>query len=106
MLEPGEAASLQKWIARHPRQINQQYGAFCATLLHVAAQWGREDIVDMLIAAGADVEASNKLDERPLNVAAQYGRPTVVKRLLFFFSSRRRHTRCSRDWSSDVCSSD
>src|SRR5205809_3260884 len=24
----------------------------------------------------------------------------------FFFSSRRRHTRCSRDWSSDVCSSD
>src|SRR5271169_5651973 len=26
--------------------------------------------------------------------------------LFFFFSSRRRHTRCYRDWSSDVCSSD
>src|SRR3712207_7434582 len=26
--------------------------------------------------------------------------------LLFFFSSRRRHTRYWRDWSSDVCSSD
>src|ERR1041385_6866619 len=25
---------------------------------------------------------------------------------IFFFSSRRRHTWCSRDWSSDVCSSD
>src|SRR5215813_8533076 len=24
----------------------------------------------------------------------------------FFVSSRRRHTRCGRDWSSDVCSSD
>src|SRR2546422_10536000 len=24
--------------------------------------------------------------------------------IFFFFSSRRRHTRCSRDWSSDVCS--
>ena len=24
----------------------------------------------------------------------------------FFFSSRRRHTRLVRDWSSDVCSSD
>src|SRR5690606_40915247 len=24
----------------------------------------------------------------------------------YFFSSRRRHTRFSRDWSSDVCSSD
>src|SRR2546429_516989 len=29
-----------------------------------------------------------------------------VTEKLFFFSSRRRHTRCSRDWSSDVCSSD
>src|SRR3712207_9585349 len=27
-------------------------------------------------------------------------------RCLFFFSSRRRHTRYWRDWSSDVCSSD
>src|SRR5271169_3885531 len=26
--------------------------------------------------------------------------------MFFFFSSRRRHTRCYRDWSSDVCSSD
>src|SRR5207247_7978658 len=25
---------------------------------------------------------------------------------VFFFSSRRRHTRSTRDWSSDVCSSD
>src|SRR5690606_40092437 len=36
--------------------------------------------------------------------------PLLVRsrRLLlpFFFSSRRRHTRFSRDWSSDVCSSD
>src|SRR5690606_16783714 len=27
-------------------------------------------------------------------------------KFFFFFSSRRRHTRFSRDWSSDVCSSD
>src|SRR6266513_3363446 len=26
--------------------------------------------------------------------------------LILFFSSRRRHTRSKRDWSSDVCSSD
>src|SRR2546422_5279277 len=31
---------------------------------------------------------------------------TTDRAMLFFFSSRRRHTRCSRDWSSDVCSSD
>src|SRR6266436_6852327 len=32
--------------------------------------------------------------------------PTIIEYVFFFFSSRRRHTRCSRDWSSDVCSSD
>src|SRR5690625_7265153 len=30
----------------------------------------------------------------------------ALHELLFFFSSRRRHTRWPRDWSSDVCSSD
>src|SRR3712207_8336871 len=30
----------------------------------------------------------------------------LVYGLFFFFSSRRRHTRYWRDWSSDVCSSD
>src|SRR5690606_28122244 len=30
----------------------------------------------------------------------------LVAVFFFFFSSRRRHTRFSRDWSSDVCSSD
>src|SRR6266542_5426716 len=36
------------------------------------------------------------------------GRFAVRERggILFFFSSRGRHTRCYRDWSSDVCSSD
>src|SRR5258707_14772302 len=30
----------------------------------------------------------------------------IPRYFLFFFSSRRRHTRYWRDWSSDVCSSD
>src|SRR5262245_53717555 len=36
--------------------------------------------------------------------AIYYPRFTLV--VVFFFSSRRRHTRCLSDWSSDVCSSD
>src|SRR5437899_12508227 len=32
--------------------------------------------------------------------------PVFVSFHYFFFSSRRRHTRCLSDWSSDVCSSD
>src|SRR5438128_8057480 len=34
------------------------------------------------------------------------GKIRSLNGLAFFFSSRRRHTRCYRDWSSDVCSSD
>src|SRR5205814_2350789 len=33
-------------------------------------------------------------------------RITLALARVFFFSSRRRHTRCLSDWSSDVCSSD
>src|SRR2546421_8338600 len=35
-----------------------------------------------------------------------FGRCVCLSLLFFFFSSRRRHTRSDRDWSSDVCSSD
>src|SRR2546426_9794470 len=31
---------------------------------------------------------------------------TLAEFVVFFFSSRRRHTRLQGDWSSDVCSSD
>src|SRR5207302_6585334 len=30
----------------------------------------------------------------------------TIRLMIFFFASRRRHTTFSRDWSSDVCSSD
>lgn len=80
--KPGEAEALQRWIARNPRKINKQYAAFCETLLHMAARWGREDLAELLINGGADLESKNELDERPLHVAAKYGRPTVVALLL------------------------
>ena len=38
-------------------------------------------------------------------LAGQIGRLITIF-TFFFFSSRRRHTRCICDWSSDVCSSD
>src|SRR2546430_7875400 len=36
----------------------------------------------------------------------EFSRELVLVACLFFFSSRRRHTRFDCDWSSDVCSSD
>ncbi|MGH3116466.1 MAG: ankyrin repeat domain-containing protein [Vicinamibacterales bacterium] len=79
---PEEIAHLEQWVARHPYHVNKQYGASCDTALHFAARFGREDLAEMLIAAGAAVEAPNEFDDRPLHAAATYGRSTVVKVLL------------------------
>src|SRR6266536_1090883 len=40
------------------------------------------------------------------DLIATYFAKDAVRLISFFFSSRRRHTRSTRDWSSDVCSSD
>src|SRR2546422_7674878 len=48
-----------------------------------------------------------KLGVDPTAPDIHLGHTVVIRKLrAFFFSSRRRHTICSRDWSSDVCSSD
>src|SRR2546430_8306972 len=49
--------------------------------------------------------ADDRRDEVIRYVADKYGRDRVAH-IIFFFSSRRRHTRFDCDWSSDVCSSD
>src|SRR3712207_1489510 len=46
---------------------------------------------------------ATSVGQRKRKVAGPLGRPVLHA---FFFSSRRRHTRYWRDWSSDVCSSD
>src|SRR5215208_5046920 len=44
--------------------------------------------------------------EVTLSACAQFTLPAQFGKIIFFFSSRGRHTRWPRDWSSDVCSSD
>src|SRR5262245_50508261 len=63
---------------------------------------------DALVSAGLQLTAYRltvpKDTQRPTRgqFSFRLGRVDVV----FFFSSRRRHTSCLSDWSSDVCSSD
>src|SRR2546428_1479393 len=58
----------------------------------------------MSVPYGLQERAKVGIDEHKGDVLASLERGDVV--FLFFFSSRRRHTRSDRDWSSDVCSSD
>src|SRR3982751_3529843 len=51
-------------------------------------------------------EQHQELIEELIAEVAAYNKEVDRELITFFFSSRRRHTRSDRDWSSDVCSSD
>src|SRR5258705_178431 len=55
--------------------------------------------------AGAPVLYGN-LPPREISMKDVFRSGDSSKKFKIFFSSRRRHTRCLSDWSSDVCSSD
>src|SRR5436305_2525687 len=57
------------------------------------------------LANGNECNSAEVLDCPP-GLGDGTGANLMIDSNLFFFSSRRRHTRCGRDWSSDVCSSD
>src|SRR5437870_10640698 len=67
-------------------------------------------MLQILIHLGAQVErASGTVSVSSDNIGSVAPYDVVRKMrasICFFFSSRRRHTRWPRDWSSDVCSSD
>ena len=53
------------------------------TALHWAAEQGRVDLIEVLVYAGAHVEATTRLGEyRPLHLAGREGHPDAVKALL------------------------
>src|SRR5256885_6340916 len=54
-----------------------------------------------------DVVGRNDLLRNSVSIAVIHHGAVIVNTTgVFFFSSRRRHTRLQGDWSSDVCSSD
>src|SRR6266536_2717037 len=54
----------------------------------------------------AILETLTAIKRAGADLIATYFAKDAVRLISFFFSSRRRHTRSTRDWSSDVCSSD
>ena len=56
--------------------------AILQLLLHLAAQGGHKEIAELLIAAGADVNAKNKYGTTPLHKAAFYGHKEIAELLI------------------------
>jgi ankyrin repeat protein len=77
--KPEDQAGLERWLEKHPDEVNQLFGAFCHSPLHSAAQFGREDLAARIIARGANVNVGTEpRGETPLHLAAQYGHPAVA----------------------------
>src|SRR5690348_17557245 len=68
----------------------------------------RLPLLHQLISIRYSIAASLSPGHRPSAAAQDKSilKSWVVQTSVFFFSSRRRHTRWTGDWSSDVCSSD
>lgn len=52
------------------------------TPLHLACDFGKEDVVQLLIACGANVTAVNSRGEIPLHIASQHKSVNIVQQLL------------------------
>jgi len=79
----GDAALVTGLLDTHPDFL-RAHAADGFTLLHLAAFFGRAEIVDLLLARGATVDAvsDNPMRVRPLHSAAAAGQTVVVESLL------------------------
>jgi ankyrin repeat protein len=75
-----DVATARALIARHVNVNAPQ--ADGTTALHWAAENGSADLVELLLAAGADARAANRYGVTPLALAAGAGDATAVERLL------------------------
>jgi ankyrin repeat protein len=79
----GEAQELAHLLDEHPRKMSITGGQWGTPLLHLAAERGHLDCVEVLLARGADVNLHDKLDQATaLHWAASGGHQRVVERLL------------------------
>lgn len=79
----GDAAMLGQLLAAHPRKLSLTGGPWNAPLLHLAAERGHLDCVDLLLRLGFAVETRDRTDKATaLHWAAAGGHLDVAKRLL------------------------
>lgn len=75
----GDLAALRGLVANNPRLVGEKDPQFGATALHWAALRGHAEVVEFLLAQGADVRAKNGAGETALQVAQRAGRTEVVR---------------------------
>src|SRR5690349_25081233 len=78
----GNAKELNALLDAHPEKLHAREKPYAWTLLHAAAQNGRLEVVDLLLARGLDVNTREKGDNTyAMHWAAAAGHLDVVRRL-------------------------
>ena len=79
-VDRGDLESAKKWLKKgaNVNAVEKNWGQ---TPLHKAARKGHKDIVELLIAKGANVNAADKYGETPLFWAARNGHKDVAELL-------------------------
>src|SRR6266511_4954496 len=92
------------WI-RKDGATGEELSRLCETITReTGIEMSLEGVYRWLIFLPSKINSARPVAARFYGVFADGG--MKIRGLVFFFSSRRRHTRFSREWSSDVCSSD
>jgi len=68
--ETGSIAVVRELAAANPQIVHQE-DPVCQTPLHVAAYFGKQEVVEFLVAAGADVNKEDKQGDTPLQLAVK-----------------------------------
>jgi ankyrin repeat protein len=78
----GNVEDVQAILQAHPEELNDSPGS-APTWLHHAARLGSSSLIDMLLAAGLDVDhRSNASGDAPLNYAVRAGQLDAAKHLI------------------------
>ena len=81
--ERGDAKSLGALLDAHPDKLRATKPPYASSLLHVAAQRGRANVVELLLARGLDVNTRERGDNTyPIHWAAAAGHGAVVRQLI------------------------
>src|SRR5256884_2700787 len=103
MEEDFEGALLDAALIGAAQRIEHYEIAAYGTVRAFAEELGESEQASLL---NETLDEEKETDEKLNELAEQINSQANEADEEVFFSSRRRHTKCSRDWSSDVCSSD